>query len=1116
MGSRSPSDRLRILVVHSELPLHDRHSGSLRLFRLLELLAAEGHAITFLARCGIGQERYTAQLTALGIDVLPLDRARLRERGMRVAGPDLDFAELCARGRFDVALLSFYELAEQYLPLLRRCSPLTRVVVDTVDVHWVRERRGAELSGDRRALAAAERTRERERAVYSAADALVAVSEEDAGVLRELAPGVPVAVVSNVHAEVPGGDVGRPGFSARDGLVFVANFAHAPNVDAILDFHARIWPLVRAGLPDVALSLVGTDPPEAVRALASDPAIEVTGWVESTEPYLDRARVSIAPLRYGAGVKGKIGEALSHGLPVVTTTIGAEGMGLVDGSHALVADSAEGFAEAVVSLHSDGALWERVAEAGREHVRATLSPRAALDALRGLLSDVARTAFVLSVDPRRDAAAALTPALERYVSAFAVEDPVSLVLAVPDDAGPDALEAVLAAAGGELERLGRDPEAVPDIAVTPFAGELPLPGGAVRVKWTHDAEPAAKNAANPSDNAAAVSDSDPSPSAATVARETSVAGAHAGGVERAIPADTEAARWRELALGVPTPARRRPTPRAALLLHAIDDPAAFTAQLDAVARAGVPDDVELVIAAGDPEAQLEAALQRASGARIVRTAGRLGRAAAWQLGALATRADVTVALAPLAMPEAGFLDPLIDAVRRPGGPALVAPIVAGAHGLHVAADGSLWPRAGGADPATGPSPAGARSPARTPLVPGETAALADAPLTALPLDCLAMSRELLATGLPELPAGEGHRETQLAAWAAEHGGSGGIALAPEAHVSRLPAPPASILICTRNRADELPDGVALLVAAGALDVVIVDNGSTDATPEVAAELAQCFPGVVRVVEEPEAGLCHARNAGAAAAKHELLVYVDDDARVAPGWLEHIAHALARPGVVNAGGPICALWPGEREPGWPGRDLECLLSILDLGDAKQSLVPPDVVYGANWAVRRSALLEIGGFDPAFGPAPGRSMNGDEVNVAWRLHRAGLGATLYAPGAAVGHRISPERVGDRFLIERAYNAGLERPRHKAALGDVPREELRADAERAAQRLQSRVPLSGDLTTEAALDAISADPQLPGHAHAADALGELAAWTQILDEDHVAETPGLQRRAAPVPAR
>ncbi len=1059
MGSSKPDARLRILVVHSELPLHDRHSGSLRLFRLLELLADEGHAITFLARCGIGQERYAAELTALGIEVLPLDRARLRERGVNVAGSDLNFAALCARGRFDLALLSFYELAEQYLPLLRRHSPLTRVAIDTVDVHHVRERRGAELSGDPDALAAAERTREREQAIYGAADALVAVSQDDATAVRALAPEVPVSVVSNIHDPAPVG----PGFAERSGLVFVANFAHAPNVDAILDFHAATWPLVQQALPGVRLSLVGTDPPAAVRTLAADD-VEVTGWVPSTEPYLDHARVSIAPLRYGAGVKGKIGEALSHGLPVVTTAIGAEGMDLVHGEHALVAADAEAFAAAIVRLHTDAALWERIATAGRAHIAGLLGPDAARHALRSLTRSSAPTPFVLPVDPADPDA--LAPALGAYVTAFAPEDPVSLVLAVPpgDGAAPAAAYATAAA---ELERLGRSADAVPDIAITPWCDELPLPAAAVRVATRASAPTTATTLAVPA-----------SPGTNDAAARTLASAA-------------APARWRALAdrAGKASPARRRSTPRAALLLHAPDDPSALTAQLDALARAGVPDDVEVVIAAGDPSAALDAVLHAASGARILRTAGPLGRAAAWQLGALASRAPHAVALAPLALPALGFLAPLLDRITAADSPALVAPVVAGAHGLDIADDGSLWPR-------TAAGTSHALHAAAPPGVGTSLAAHAAATSPrALPLDCLAARRELLAAGLPELPAGEGHRETQLARWASAHGG---IALAPAAIVSRLAPPPASVVVCTRNRADELGDGVALLVANGATNVVIVDNGSTDATPEVAAELAIRFPGVVRVIEEPNAGLCHARNAGAAAARHDLLLYVDDDARIAPGWLEHVAHTLARPGVVNVGGPICALWPPKRAAGWPGRELEALLSVLDLGDAEQTLSPPDVVYGANWAVRRDTLLAVGGFDPAFGPGPGAAINGDEVSVAWRLHRAGAGTTRYAPGGAVGHRIGPERVSDDFLRRRSLCVGIERPRHAVALGEAPHERLVADAQRATQRLLSTIPLTGDHTVGATLEAIGrAQIPLRTQVHAADALGELAACILLLGE-------------------
>ena len=167
----------------------------------------------------------------------------------------------------------------------------------------------------------------------------------------------------------------------REGVLFVGNFRHAPNVDAAVDFCADAWPLVRAALPGARLQLVGTAPPPAVQALAGDD-VEVTGWVPETSPYLDARSCSVAPLRYGAGVKGKIGEALAHGLPVVTTTVGAEGMDLVDGEHALIADGAQELAAAVVRLHDDAICGSACRGRAAQLVERRLSPRRRRRALR--------------------------------------------------------------------------------------------------------------------------------------------------------------------------------------------------------------------------------------------------------------------------------------------------------------------------------------------------------------------------------------------------------------------------------------------------------------------------------------------------------------------------------------------------------------------------------------------------------------------------------------------------------------------------------------------------------------------------------------------------------------
>jgi hypothetical protein len=521
-------------------------------------------------------------------------------------------------------------------------------------------------------------------------------------------------------------------------------------------------------------------------------------------------------------------------------------------------------------------------------------------------------------------------------------------------------------------------------------------------------------------------------------------------------------------MGAIGPRRLRSAPRAAVVLHALDDPAVVRAQLNALEQADLPGDVELIVVADAVGAETASQLCSLGDARVIRGTGQLGRREVWTLGAHATSADFVIAVAPLALPGPGFAEALIEPLRD--GAAIAGPCVAGATGLRMAGDGSLWPRQGDSD----------------------------GTLDALPFDCLAASRELILAGVPELRAAEGPLEAQLARWAVAHGA---IVLAHEAHCERVRARPATVIVCTRNRAEELPECVALLLRSGVRDVVIVDDESTDETRAVAEELARRSHGAVRAIGNPDRGLCRARNAGAAAARHELLLFVDDDARPAPGWLEHLTWTLSRRGVVQAGGPICALWPDERPAGWPGAELEPLMSILDLGDAERILMPPQVVYGANWAVRREALNAVGGFDPGFGPGPEARIGSDEVSVAWRLHRDGVGATAYSPWAAVGHKIAPERIGEPFVLRRALEVGIEQPRIADALGQATPARLIAGAEAAGRHLLGSGVMSGELSVDLAYERIADVPgTLADRVQLARCLGELAASAALLGEHEV----------------
>jgi glycosyltransferase involved in cell wall biosynthesis len=255
------------------------------------------------------------------------------------------------------------------------------VIVDTVDVHFVRELREAELRKDGAARGAAIARRSRELGVYAQADTVVTVTRTDADVLAAHGMRRPIAVVPNIHGAHP---EPPPPFASRSGLLFVGGFGHRPNVDAVRWFHAEVFPHVKAEIGDVRLFVVGSSPPDEILSLAR-PDVVVTGHVPSTTPYLAACRVSVAPLRYGAGMKGKIGEALGHGLPVVSTSIGAEGMQLEDGVHALIADDPRGFAEKVVRLYLDPDLWSRVSENGRSHVDERYGPQAVAPVLRSII-----------------------------------------------------------------------------------------------------------------------------------------------------------------------------------------------------------------------------------------------------------------------------------------------------------------------------------------------------------------------------------------------------------------------------------------------------------------------------------------------------------------------------------------------------------------------------------------------------------------------------------------------------------------------------------------------------------------------------------------------------------
>jgi glycosyltransferase involved in cell wall biosynthesis len=265
---------------------------------------------------------------------------------------------------------------------VRRCCPDARIIFNAGDVHHLRIDREARLTDPRLAARAAD-AKEKETFLVRNTDATIVVSDVELQYLNKLVPGANVIHVPLIR-DIPGS---TKGYAERADIAFVGYFLHPPNPDAVQLFVSAIWPRVKAALPDVRLKLIGAFWPQQIPR-PSGPGIEMVGHVQDLGAALEKLRLTVAPLRFGAGAKGKIVSSLSHGVPCVATPIATEGMGLVDGVSVLVADRTDLFAQKVIAAYRDEALWNRLSAGGLEAVRRNHSFENGLRLIGGMLAGI--------------------------------------------------------------------------------------------------------------------------------------------------------------------------------------------------------------------------------------------------------------------------------------------------------------------------------------------------------------------------------------------------------------------------------------------------------------------------------------------------------------------------------------------------------------------------------------------------------------------------------------------------------------------------------------------------------------------------------------------------------
>jgi glycosyltransferase involved in cell wall biosynthesis len=370
-----PAPVRRALIIDSSTPMINHDAGANALLGHVRSLQRLGFEVAFAASAEFdGRPRGDARgLEAIGVKCY--------------AAPYYGSIEdVMARqaGAFDLVYLHRMTNGYRYGALARDYFPRARLIYSVADLHHLRMARQAAVEDRPEVEAASRAARGREWLATMMADAVVTHSSLEATILARAIPADRVHVATWPISPKP---VVRP-FSERRGVAFIGSYAHRPNVDAALWLVDEILPRARRLEPSLPCLLVGSDMPRDLADRCGDGCVAL-GQVDDLAAVFERVRLTVAPLAYGAGVKGKVVDSLAAGLPCVCTPIAAEGLDLPAALLSYVSDDADGLAAAIIRLHSDEAEAERCARVGLDYIAERFSEAAADAALRKAIGPLA-------------------------------------------------------------------------------------------------------------------------------------------------------------------------------------------------------------------------------------------------------------------------------------------------------------------------------------------------------------------------------------------------------------------------------------------------------------------------------------------------------------------------------------------------------------------------------------------------------------------------------------------------------------------------------------------------------------------------------------------------------
>ncbi|HEX4160461.1 MAG TPA: glycosyltransferase [Rhizomicrobium sp.] len=335
----------RVLFIDHQFPFVDLDAGSYAAFQEVRLLQSLGAKVTFLPRNLAWMDRHTTALQRIGVECL-------------YAPYVMNFLQYVREhaAEYDLVFVTRYKIAEQVIPIVRTSSPKTKIAFNLADLHFLRELREAAAKTPGYSRARAEETRRAELAAVRSSDITFSYSDVELGILkRQTSPATRLARMPWI---VDCRGRAAPFADTRD-ILFLGGFGHPPNAQAVKFFAGEVMPLLRAHLPDAVFNVIGSGARARVPELMSE-YVRILGYVPSITEHLESTRVFVAPLLAGAGLKGKVLDAISHGVPCVLSPIAVEGTGLTHGLDCLIADSKQAWADWVVRLYTDEELWNQI------------------------------------------------------------------------------------------------------------------------------------------------------------------------------------------------------------------------------------------------------------------------------------------------------------------------------------------------------------------------------------------------------------------------------------------------------------------------------------------------------------------------------------------------------------------------------------------------------------------------------------------------------------------------------------------------------------------------------------------------------------------------------------